>query len=134
MSHAMVTVDPLNLLTTRKKSRFELGQIGNVDEVSLTFSFLSNKAVSIKGAKLITIKTSDRQKTHFTFVLACCAGGTKLPPLLIIKVMPSDKIPQEMFNHIHAKGWMDENGMKLWLEKVWSKRSGGFLKKTTFSV
>jgi hypothetical protein len=29
---------------------------------------------------------------------------------------------------------MDENGMKLWLEKVWSKRSGGFLKKATFSV
>ena len=26
-------------------------------------------------------------------------------------------------------GWMDGEGMKLWLEKVWSKRPGGLLKK-----
>jgi len=29
-------------------------------------------------------------------------------------------------------GWMDGEGMKLWLEKVWSKRPVGLLKKTIF--
>ena len=28
-------------------------------------------------------------------------------------------------------GWMDQERMKLWLEKVWSKRPGGALKKKT---
>jgi len=31
-------------------------------------------------------------------------------------------------------GWMDGEGMKLWLEKVWSKRPGGLLKKPSLSV
>jgi hypothetical protein len=30
--------------------------------------------------------------------------------------------PQGVLIHIYAKGCMDENGMKLWLEKVWSER------------
>jgi hypothetical protein len=35
--------------------------------------------------------------------------------------------------NIHAQGWIDENGMKLWLEKVWSKHPRG-LKKPVLSV
>jgi len=26
--------------------------------------------------------------------------------------------------HVHPKGWIDGEGMKLWLEKVWSKHPG----------
>jgi hypothetical protein len=29
---------------------------------------------------------------------------------------------------------MDENGIKLWLHKIWSKRTGGLLKKPTLLV
>jgi hypothetical protein len=29
-------------------------------------------------------------------------------------------------------GWVDGEGMKLWLEKAWSKRPGGLLKKKHF--
>jgi hypothetical protein len=47
---------------------------------------------------------------------------------------PRDKIPQRIFIHIHAKGWMDENIMKLWLEEVWSIHSGGLLKKQALLV
>jgi len=93
----------------------KLGQIGNMDKVPLNFSVLSNKNVDIKGAKPITIKTSGHEKTHYTVILACCADGTKLPPLLIFKkkMMPSDKIKQEIFIHVQAEGWMDKNVMKL---------------------
>jgi hypothetical protein len=31
-------------------------------------------------------------------------------------------------------GWMDGEGMKLWLEKVWSKCPGSLLKKTSLIV
>jgi len=65
----------------RKKLCFEIGQLGNMDEVPLMFDVPSNKTVDIKGAKTIMIKTSVNEKTHYTVVLACCADGTKLPSL-----------------------------------------------------
>jgi len=71
---------------------------------------------------------------RYTVVLACCADGTKLPPLLIFKrkMLPEDVIPHGIYVHVHSKGWMDGEGMKLWLEKVWSKHLGGLLKKDIF--
>ena len=35
---------------------------------------------------------------------------------------------------ILKEGWMDGEGMKLWLEKVWSKHPGGLLKKPSLLV
>jgi len=69
----------------------------------------------IKGAKTIMIKTSGNEKTHYTVVLVCCADGTKLPPLLIFKrrMLPKDVFPHGIYIHVHSKGWMDGEGMKL---------------------
>ena len=88
-----------------------------------------HRTVDVKGAKTIMIKTSGNEKTRYTVVLACCADGTKLPPSLIFKrkTLPKDVIPHGIYDHDHCKGWMDGEEMKLWLEKVWSKRPGGFL-------
>ena len=69
----------------RKKLCFEVGQLGNMDEVPLMFDVLSNKTVDAKGSKTIMIKTSGNEKTSYTVLLACCADGTNLPPLLIFK-------------------------------------------------
>jgi len=43
-------------------------------------------------------------------------------------MLPKDVIPHGIYVHVHCKGWLDGEGMKLWLEKVWSKRPGGLLK------
>ena len=69
------------VINVRKKLCFEIGQLGNMDEVSLTFDVPSNKTVDVKGAKTIVIKTCGNQNTRYT-VLPCCADGTKLPTLL----------------------------------------------------
>ena len=78
----------------RKKLCFEIGQLGNMDEVPVMFDVPSNKTVDIKGAKTIMIKTSGNEKYRYTVVLVCCADGTKLPPLLIFKrkTLPKDVI------------------------------------------
>ena len=104
----------------RKKLCFEIGQLGNMEEVPLTFGVPSNKTVDVKGAKTVMIKTSGNEKTRYTVVLACCADGTKLPPLLIFKrkTLPKDVVPHGIYVHVHSKGRMDGEGMKLWLEKV----------------
>ena len=98
------------------------------------FDVPSNKPVDVKGARALMIKTSSNEKTHYTVVLARCADGTKLPPLLIFKrkMLPKDVISHEIYVHVRSKGWLDGEGMKLWLQKVWSKHPGGFLKKAIF--
>jgi len=75
----------------------------------LTFDVPSNKTVDFKGAKTIMIKTSGYEKRLYTIVLACCADGTKLPPLLIFKrkTLSKDVMPHEIYVHVHSKGWMD---------------------------
>ena len=89
--------------------------------------------MDVKGANTIMIKTSGYEKMRYTVVLVCCADGTRLPSLLIFKrkTLPKDVIPRGIYVHVHFKGWMDREGMKLWLEKVWSKHPGGLLKKPT---
>jgi len=84
----------------RKKLCFEIGQLGNMDEVALMFDVPSNKTVDIKGAKTIMKKTTGNEKTHYTVVLACCADGTKLTPLLIFKrkMLPKDVIPHGIYH------------------------------------
>ena len=44
-------------------------------------------------------------------------------------MLPKDVIPHGMYIRVHSNGWMVGEGMKLWLEKVWSKHPGGLLKK-----
>ena len=120
----------------RKKLHFEMGQLGNMDEVPSTFDVPSNKTVDVKGAKTIMIKTSGNEKTRYTVVVACCADGTKPPTLLIFKrkTLPKDVIPHGIYVHVHFRGWMDGERMKLCLEKVWSKRPGGLLQKPSLLV
>ncbi|KAF6130981.1 hypothetical protein HJG60_007905 [Phyllostomus discolor] len=117
------------VLDRRKKNQFEISQIGNMDEVLLTFDVPSNMTVDVKGAKTITVKTSGHDKTHYMIMLSCCADGTKLPPMLIFKRKNTSKeaISRGVIVHVHDKGWMDENGIKIWIEKVWSKCPGGLL-------
>ena len=59
------------VINMRKKLCFEIGQLGNMDEVPSTFDVPSNKTVDVKGAKTIMIKTSGNKKTRYTVVLAC---------------------------------------------------------------
>ena len=106
-----------------KKKQFPLSQIGNLDETPLTFECPSNLTVELRGMKTVAVKTSGNEKNHFTVVLACIADGTMLQPLLILKrkMMPKDEITHGILVHCHVKGWMDEDGMKLWFEKVWAR-------------
>ena len=118
----------------RKKLCFEIGQLGNMDEAPLTFHRI--KHWMLRGVKRIMIKTSGNEKTRYTAVLARCVDGTKLPPLLAFKrkTLHKNVIPHGIYVPIHSKRWMDGEGMKLCLEKVCSKRSGGLLKKPSLLV
>ena len=93
------------VINLRKKLCFEIGKLGNMDEVHLTFDVPLNKTVDVKGAKTIMIKTSGNEKTCYTVVLACLDDGTKLPPLLIFKrkTLSKEVIPHGIYVHVHSK-------------------------------
>ena len=57
------------VINMRKKLCFKIGQLGNMDEVPLTFDVPSNKTVDVKGTKTVMIKTSGSEKTRYTVVL-----------------------------------------------------------------
>jgi len=57
------------VINVSKKLCSEIGQLGNMDEVPLTFDVPSDKTVDVKGAKTIMIKTSGNEKMCYTVVL-----------------------------------------------------------------
>lgn len=67
------------------------------------------------------------KKIHHIAVLL---SGTKPLALFIFrkKILPKDKSPHGILVHVHPKDWRDEEDVKLWLDKGWSKHSGALLK------
>ncbi|CAG8654302.1 6096_t:CDS:2, partial [Diversispora eburnea] len=61
--------------------------IGNMDETPLTFDISSNMTVEETGSRTVSICTIGHEKSNFTVVLSCIADGTKLPPLIIFKLV-----------------------------------------------
>ena len=64
------------------------------------------------------------------------ADRTKLKPMVIFKRKTKPKInfPSGVFVHFHEKGWMDENGVKLWIENVWNRRPSGIREERSLLV
>ena len=120
----------------RKQMNYEMSQIGNMDETPMFFDMPGNRTVDFKGSTSINVKTSGGEKSHFTVVLSCLADGTKLRPLIVFKrkTMPKEKIPSEVIVMVQQKGWVDENILLQWLEKVWFKRPGALLKPDSLLV
>ena len=48
--------------------------------------------------------------------------------------MPKDRFQNGIVVHVHPKAWMDEAGMKIWLNKVWKNHPGGLSKKKSILV
>ncbi|GFU76721.1 pogo transposable element with KRAB domain [Trichonephila clavipes] len=116
----------------RKQKKYLLSHIGNMDETPVTFDMIRNKTIDMKGTKTIHINTTGHEKSHFIVVLSCLADGTKLKPMVIFKrkTVPKSNFPKGVFIHVHEKGWMDENGVKLWIKKYLAKASRGLTEST----
>ena len=124
------------VLNCRKKANHELVNIGNMDETPVWFNMPSARTVNTRGEKSVSITTTGHEKSLFTVVLSCLADGTKLKPMIIFKrkTKPKEKFPPGVVVHHHPKGWMDTDGMKLWIQKVWSSRPGGLLRQRSLLV
>ena len=110
------------------ENNFTLSQIGNMDELPMTFDAPMNRTVSDTGDKTVKISTTGNEKTSFTVVLSCMADGTKLKPLEIFKrvTMLREQFPRGVVVTVNKKGWMTTEIMNTWIESVWRTRPNAF--------
>ena len=107
------------VLNCRKKANHELVNIDNMDETPVWFNMPLARTVNTRE-KSVSITTTGHEKSCFTVVLSCLADGTKLKPMIIFKrkTKPKEKFPPGVVAHHHSNGWMDADGMRLWIQKV----------------
>lgn len=73
------------IIKMHQKNFYQVGQIGNMDDVLMCFYMPPDCIVNKTGEKTVQIKTLGHKKSLFTIVLSCCADGTKLHPQVIFK-------------------------------------------------
>ena len=108
-----------------------------MDETPLCFDSPPNWTIESKGNRTFIVGTTSPECVHFTVVLACMADGTKLKPMIVFKgkaIPKGEKMPPGVLVHCHPEGWRDEDGIMLWLHKVWDTRPGALLKKKLLLV
>jgi hypothetical protein len=119
------------IIGLRKKTNYDLSQIGNADQTPLTFDLPSDTTIAPKGSSTVTIKTTGNEKNCFTIMLACTADGGKLPPYVVFKRKTMPKLPFQkgIIVQVHEKGWFDDRITKDWL-RVWQRRPGAGLTRS----
>ena len=112
-----------------QENNFPASKVGNIDTVRMSFDTPQTRTANEVGEEPVEVSTTGHDRTRFTVVLGCMADGTKLQPLLIFKrsTLPREKLPGGCVVHCNGKGWMNEEVMKLWLEKCWRKQPGSLL-------
>ena len=87
--------------------------IGNIDETAVAFNMTYNTTIEEKGTKTIAIASTGHENSNFTVVLVCLADGTKLPPVIIFKLVnvPRKEFPDGVVVRANPSGWMNENEM-----------------------
>jgi transposase-like protein len=121
---------------SKRKENVDLSQFGNMDEVPVSFDMPDTRTVDVRGKEDIILTTTGSEKTNFTVVLCCTADGAKCEPMVIFKrkTMPKGNFPKGIVVTVSPKGWMNEEIMGQWLEKVWRRRKGSFFKPKSLLI
>ena len=124
------------IIKQRRAHSYSLHLMANMDESPIQFDMPSTRTVSKTGEKTVKIRTTGNEKNRLTVVLTCAGDGSKLKPLVIFKRKTMPKIANKhgVVVAVQEKGWMDENIMKLWIEKVWRSRIGGLGRRRSLLV
>ena len=78
----------------------------------------NSTTIEQRNTKTVSILSTGHERSNFTVVLGCLADGTKLPPVIIFKLVnvPRKKFPDGVIIRANAKGWMNEDEMSWWIE------------------
>ncbi|GES92590.1 pogo transposable element with KRAB domain [Rhizophagus clarus] len=98
------------VLFRQREYQYPLSLIANMDETPMSFNLSNNTTVEQRGTRTILILSTRHERFNFTVVLACTADGTKLPPVIIFKLV--NVLYEEFFDGViiraNKDGWMNE--------------------------
>ena len=99
------------VLFYRMRHKYPLSLIGNMDETPLAFDVPSNYTIKETGAHTVGIHTTGYEKSNFTVVLSCLADRTKLPPMVIFKLVnvPRQIFPSGIVIRTNPQGYMNSD-------------------------
>ena len=111
-----------NLPLTKSKT---ILVFGNFDEVPLQFDMVSGRTYDFQGKKEIGIQTTSGVKMRVTVLMSILSNSVVLPPLFVFKTKKA--IPKEIqvkyadsaLVYSNAKGWIAEDLLLIWLERIW---------------
>ena len=75
------------VLFCRNEHDYLLSLIRNIDETPVSFNLPNNTTVEQHNTKTVSILSTGHEHSSFTVVLSCMADGTKLPPVIIFKLV-----------------------------------------------
>lgn len=118
------------------KSGIVSQQIGNMDEIPVSFDMVGSHTVDNTGAQDIKISTTGHEKSNFTVILCVTADGGKCAPLVIFKrkTMPKEEFPKGVVVKVNEKGWINQFIMNEWLDEVWRTRKNALFTSNTKSL
>jgi len=58
-----------------------------MDETPISFNLPNNTTVEQHSTKTISILSTEHECSNFTVILSCMADGTKLPSIIIFKLV-----------------------------------------------
>ena len=113
------------VLFRRREHQYPLSLIANMDETPMAFNLPNNTTVEQRGTRTVSILSTGHERSNFTVVLTCMSDGTKLPPVIIFKLVniPREEFPDGVIIRANKKGWMNESEMIWWVENIWTQRA-----------
>ena len=107
------------IIAARHRHGYSLSRIFNMDETPMRFEMPSSRTLEFSGSRTVPVKSCGAEKRSFTVTLAVAADGKKLPPKVIFKGVRTPRdlvVPESVRVSFHKKGWMDETGVKEWIQ------------------
>ena len=107
------------IIAAHHRHGYSLSRIFNMDETPMRFEMPSSQTLEFSGSRTVPVKSCGAEKRSFTVTLAVAADGKKLPPKMIFKGVRTPRdlvVPESVRVSFHKKGWMDETGVKEWIQ------------------
>lgn len=98
---------------------------GNCDETPIQFDMATGRTYDFRGVKEVCLQTTTGLKLRLTVLMSILSNGTILPPLFIFKTKKAvhadwvKKYAEDCLIYSNEKGWITEDIMVQWFERVW---------------
>ena len=122
------------VINSRKKGNYKLVNSGKMDQTPVWFDMPSARKGNAQGEKTLSTTTTGHKKSRFTVVLSCLAHGTKVKAGDHFQAKEPAKVSTRRSCSSSPNDWKDEDGIKLWIEKVWKLQPGSLLRKRSLHV